>query len=81
LAKATNTDPQKQSVSEQMKGPESGRLERMQAALDRWIGTPQKPGVLSQTFNVPAGLPDIKLTATTAGSPTTRRSTAPAARS
>ncbi|MGB9625702.1 MAG: hypothetical protein ACPMAQ_12670 [Phycisphaerae bacterium] len=81
LAKATNTDPQKQSVAEQMKGPETGRVERMQAALDRWIGTPQKPGVLSQAFNVPAGLPDIRLMATATGSPSTRRSAAPAARS
>lgn len=81
LAKATATDPQKQSVTEQMKGPETGRMERMQAALDRWIGTPQKPGVLSQAFNVPAGLPDIRLTPTATGSPSTQRSAAPAARS
>jgi hypothetical protein len=77
MAKAANTDLQQQSVSAQMKGPETGRLERMQASLDRWIGTAQKPGVLNQqAFGVPVGLPKIKLVPSSTG---TRPAAAPVA--
>lgn len=69
LVAAAKADPQQLPVTAKMKGPEAGRVEAMQAALDRWIGTPQKPGVLTQAFNVPAGLPNIKLAPATTTRP------------